>query len=121
MVVFGLSRNFWLSLAALAVSGAVDMVSMNIRSTTVALATPDALRGRVVAVEMVFISASNQLGAFESGLAAYLVGTVPAVVGGGIMTMLIAVSWSRFFPALAEIDRLEDVRPPDAIRLAAPA
>lgn len=55
------------------------------------------------------------------GLAAFLVGTVPAVVGGGIMTMLIAVSWARFFPALAEVDRLEDVRPPEAIRLAAPA
>ena len=60
-------------------------------------------------------------GAFESELAAFLVGTVPAVVGGGIMTMLIAVSWARFFPALAEVDRLQDVRPPEAIRLAAPA
>jgi hypothetical protein len=60
---------------------------------------------------MVFVSASNQLGAFESGLAAYLVGTVPAVVGGGVMTMLIALSWRRFFPALAEVDRLEDVQP----------
>ena len=60
-------------------------------------------------------------GAFESGLAAFLVGTVPAVVGGGIMTMLIAVSWARFFPALAEVDRLQDIRPPEAIRLAAPA
>jgi hypothetical protein len=63
---------------------------------------------------MVFISASNQLGAFESGLAAFLVGTVPAVVGGGIMTMLIAVSWRRFFPALAEVDRLEDIQPSEA-------
>ena len=121
IVVFGLSRVFVVSLLALLFGGFVDLYSMNIRSTTVALASPDRLRGRVNAVEMVFISASNQLGAFESGLAAYLVGTVPAVVGGGIMTMLIAVSWSRFFPALAEIDRLEDVRPPDAIRLAAPA
>jgi MFS family permease len=111
MIVFGLSRTFVLSLAALGVSGFVDLYSMNIRMTTVALASPDRLRGRVNAVEMVFISASNQLGAFESGLAAYLVGTVPAVVGGGVMTILIAVSWSRFFPALAEVDRLEDVRP----------
>src|SRR5205085_9125736 len=78
IVVFGLSRVFVLSLLALAVSGFVDLYSMNIRSTTVALASPDRLRGRVNAVEMVFISASNQLGAFESGLAAYLVGTVPA-------------------------------------------
>ncbi|MGZ4293257.1 MAG: MFS transporter [Solirubrobacteraceae bacterium] len=111
MVVFGLSRWFPLSLLALAVSGFVDLYSMNIRSTTVALATPDRLRGRVNAVEMVFISASNQLGYFESGVAAALVGTVPAVVGGGIMTMLIALSWGRLFPALAEVDRLETLRP----------
>jgi MFS family permease len=114
IVVFGLSRSFVLSLVALGVSGFVDLYSMNIRSTTVALASPDRLRGRVNAVEMVFISASNQLGAFESGLAAYLVGTVPAVVGGGVMTILIAVSWGRIFPALAEVDRLEDVQPPVA-------
>ena len=122
MVVFGLSRSYPLSLAALAVSGFVDLYSMNIRSTTVALATPDRLRGRVNAVEMVFISASNQLGYFESGLAASIVGTVPAVVGGGVMTMLIALSWARFFPALANVDRLEEVRPEsDAARVAAPA
>jgi MFS family permease len=122
MVVFGLSRFYPLSLAALAVSGFVDLYSMNIRSTTVALATPDRLRGRVNAVEMVFISASNQLGYFESGLAASIVGTVPAVVGGGVMTMLIALSWARFFPALANVDRLEEVRPEtDAARVAAPA
>ncbi|MBV8997985.1 MAG: MFS transporter, partial [Solirubrobacterales bacterium] len=113
IVVFGLSRVFVISLLALVVGGFVDLYSMNIRSTTVALASPDRLRGRVNAVEMVFISASNQLGAFESGLAAFLVGTVPAVVGGGIMTMLIAISWSRVFPALAHVDRLEDVRPPE--------
>ena len=111
MVVFGLSRWFPLSLLALGVSGFVDLYSMNIRSTTVALATPDRLRGRVNAVEMVFISASNQLGYFESGVAAALVGTIPAVVGGGIMTMVIAVSWRRLFPALAEVDRLETLRP----------
>jgi hypothetical protein len=84
---------------------------MNIRSTTVALASPDRLRGRVNAVEMVFISASNQLGYFESGVAAALVGTIPAVIGGGVMTMLIALSWGSLFPALAEVDRLEAVRP----------
>ncbi len=111
IVVFGLSRSYPLSLLALGVSGFVDLYSMNIRSTTVALATPDRLRGRVNAVEMVFISASNQLGAFESGLAAFLVGTVPAVVGGGAITILIAISWSRFFPALARVDRLEHIRP----------
>jgi MFS family permease len=111
IVVFGLSRVYVISLLALGVSGFVDLFSMNIRATTVALATPDRLRGRVNAIEMVFISASNQLGAFESGLAAFLVGTIPAVVGGGVMTMLIAISWRRFFPALARVDRLEEVRP----------
>jgi hypothetical protein len=73
-----------------------------------------------MAVEMVFISASNQLGAFESGLAAFLVGTVPAVVGGGVMTMLIALGWSRLFPALARVDRLEEIEPPPAARAAEP-
>jgi MFS family permease len=112
IIVFGLSRVYLLSLLALAVGGFVDLYSMNIRSTTVALATPDRLRGRVNAVEMVFISASNQLGAFESGLAAFLFGTIPAVVGGGTLTLLIALGWRRAFPALAEVDRLEDLRPP---------
>jgi MFS family permease len=111
MVVFGLSRSFVISLVALGCSGFVDLYSMNIRSTTVALATPDRLRGRVNAVEMVFISASNQLGTFESGLAASLVGTIPAVVGGGCVTMGIALGWARLFPALANVDRMEDVRP----------
>jgi MFS family permease len=111
IVVFGLSRSFVLSLLMLAVSGFADMFNMNIRSTTVALATPDRLRGRVSAVEMVFISASNQLGAFESGLAASLIGTVPAVVGGGLMTIAIAVAWSRAFPALAAVDRMQEIRP----------
>jgi MFS family permease len=111
IVVFGLSRVFALSLVMLAVSGFADMVSVNIRTTTVTLATPDRLRGRVSAVEMVFISASNQLGAFESGLAASLVGTVPAVVGGGVITIAIALSWRRLFPSVARIDRLQQIRP----------
>ena len=111
MVVFGLSRSFWLSLVALAVGGFADMFSVNIRSTTVALVTPDALRGRVTAVELVFISASNELGAFESGLAASLIGTVPAVVAGGIATIVLALIWPRLFPSVATIDRLEDLRP----------
>jgi hypothetical protein len=111
MIVFGLSRWFWLSALALAVSGFVDMFSMNIRSTTVALATPNELRGRVNAVEGVFIGASNELGAFESGAAAALVGAVPAVVAGGAVTLALAVVWRWVFPALAEVDRLEDVRP----------
>jgi MFS family permease len=113
IIVFGLSRVFVISLLALGVGGFVDLYSMNIRSTIVALAAPDRLRGRVNAVEMVFISASNQLGAFESGLAAYLVGTIPAVVGGGAITILLALTWGRIFPALGEVDRLEQVRPPE--------
>jgi MFS family permease len=111
MVVFGLSRWFWLSALALAVSGFVDMFSMNIRSTTAALATPNELRGRVNAVEGTFIGASNELGAFESGAAAALVGAVPAVVAGGLLTILLALVWPRFFPALAQVDRLTDLSP----------
>jgi MFS family permease len=121
MIVFGLSRWFPLSLLALAASGFVDMFSMNIRSTTVALATPDRLRGRVAAVEMVFISASNQLGAFESGLAAFLVGTVPAVAGGGVITLAIALAWGRLFPDLGRVDRMTDLRPAGETAGASPA
>jgi len=109
MVVFGLSHSFALSLGALAVSGFVDMISMNIRSTTIALATPNELRGRVLAIEMVFVSASNELGAFESGAAAALLGAVTAVVAGGALTIGLAAVWAFVFPALAEIDRFEDV------------
>jgi len=111
IVVFGLSQTMWLSLLALVAGGAVDMVSVVLRQTILPLVTPDELLGRVNAVEMVFISASNELGAFESGVAAALVGAVPAVVIGGIVTVAIAVSWSRFFPALAKVDRLDDLRP----------
>ena len=114
MIVFGLSRSFALSLGALAVSGFADMISVNIRSTTVAVATPDELRGRVNAVEMVFISASNQLGAFESGTAAALVGTVPAVVAGGALTIAIAAVWRQLFPSLTRLDRLEELHPEPA-------
>ena len=110
-IVFGLSRSFPLSAAALVVAGFADMYSMNIRSMIVALATPDDLRGRVNAVEMVFISASNELGAFESGVAAALIGAVPAVVLGGVVTIGVAVAWGKVFPPLIEIDRLEQLRP----------
>jgi predicted MFS family arabinose efflux permease len=110
-VVFGLSRWYAVSLLALAVSGFADMISINVRSTAVALATPNELRGRVNAVENVFINASNQLGAFESGAAAALVGAVPAVVAGGVATIGVAVLWKRLFPALADVDRLEELGP----------
>jgi len=114
MIVFGLSTSLALSLGALAVSGFADMISVNIRSTTVAMATPDALRGRVNSVEMVFISASNQLGAFESGTAAAFIGSVPAVVAGGVATVVIAALWTRCFPALLRLDRLEELQPETA-------
>jgi MFS family permease len=109
MIVFALSHSFALSFVALAVSGFVDMISMNIRSTTIALATPNELRGRVLAIEMVFVSASNELGAFESGVAAALLGAVTAVVAGGVVTIGLAASWAFLFPSLAAIDRFEDV------------
>jgi len=109
MIVFGLSRWFWLSALALAVSGFADMISMNIRATAVALATPNELRGRVNAVEGVFIGASNELGAFESGAAAALLGAVPAVVAGGALTIALALAWPKVFPALSRIDRLEEL------------
>ena len=111
MIVFGLSREMWLSMLALALAGAFDMVSVVLRSTILPLVTPDELRGRVNAVEMVFISGSNELGAFESGLAAALIGAVPAVVVGGVATIVIAGVWWKLFPALARVDRLEDLRP----------
>ena len=111
MIVFGLSREMWLSMVALALAGAFDMVSVVLRSTILPLVTPDELRGRVNAVEMVFISGSNELGAFESGLAAALIGAVPAVVIGGVATVVIAGVWWKLFPALARVDRLEELRP----------
>jgi Transmembrane secretion effector len=111
MVVFGLSRQMWLSVLALGVGGAVDMVSVVLRATILPLVTPDSVRGRVNAVEMVFIGASNELGAFESGVAAGLIGAVPAVVVGGIATIVVAGLWWRHFPALGRVDRLDELRP----------
>ena len=95
-----------LSLAALVVLGACDMVSVFVRQTLVQIATPDAMRGRVSAVNSVFIGASNELGEFESGVAAAWFGTVPAVVIGGLGTLLVAMLWARWFPALRDRDRL---------------
>jgi MFS family permease len=115
MIVFGLSETMWLSLLALGVGGAVDMVSVVLRQTILPLVTPDELRGRVNAVEMVFISASNELGAFESGVAAALVGAVPAVVIGGALTIGVAVAWARFFPDLRRVDRLDELRPAEVV------
>lgn len=109
IVVFGLSRSLVLSVAALLVSGAFDMFSVNIRTTAVTFATPDLVRGRVGAVEGVFIGASNQLGAFESGTAAALLGAIPAVICGGAATIVIALAWTKLFPSLAGLDRMQDL------------
>ena len=109
MVAFGLSHGFILSLLALAISGGADTVSVVVRQTLVQLETPDEMRGRVSAVNSVFIGASNQLGEFESGSTAALLGPVGSVVLGGIGTLLVAVLWTRSFPSLARRDRLDGV------------
>jgi MFS family permease len=106
-IVFGLSRSVALSLAALVMVGACDMVSVIVRHTLVQIATPDEMRGRVSAVNMLFVGASNEVGQFESGVTAQWFGTVPAVVLGGVGTLLIVAAWSSLFPALREVDELE--------------
>ena len=106
MVAFGMSTSFVLSLLVLAVSGAADMVSVVVRLTLAQLETPDAMRGRVGAINSVFIGASNQLGEFESGATAALLGPVGSVVAGGLGTLLIAAAWFKGFPELANQDSL---------------
>ena len=110
MAVFGLSTWIWLSMVALAIAGAADMVSVVIRQTLVQMETPDAMRGRVSAVNSIFIGASNQLGEFESGATAALLGPVGAAVLGGVGTMLVALGWVRLFPSLARRDRMDEPR-----------
>jgi hypothetical protein len=105
-IVFGLSTTIWLSFAALLVAGAADMVSVVIRQTLVQIDTPDAMRGRVSAVNSVFIGASNQLGEFESGVTAAWLGAVGSVVLGGIGTLAVAGVWIKLFPTLARRQRL---------------
>ncbi|WP_409312777.1 MFS transporter [Pseudomonas putida] len=107
-IAFGLSTSFWFSLAVLVVLGAADMISMVIRSSFVQLETPDEMRGRVSAVNGLFIGASNQLGEFESGVTAHWFGTVPAVVLGGVGTLVVAGVWIKLFPTLAKRDRLHN-------------
>jgi MFS family permease len=106
-VVFGLSKSFWLSLAALAIVGASDMVSVVVRSTLVQIATPPAMRGRVSAVNMVFVGASNELGEMESGMSAAWLGTVPSVVLGGLAACVAVAIYCFAFPELRAVDRLE--------------
>lgn len=106
-VVFGLSTSVWLSVAALAVMGAADMISVYVRETLIALWTPDEVRGRVSAVNMVFVGASNELGEFRAGTMASLIGAVPAVVVGGFGTLAVAIIWAMSFPKLRKIDSLD--------------
>ncbi len=106
-VVFALSKFVWLSVLALAVMGAADTISVVIRVSLVQLATPDEMRGRVGAVNFLFINASNQLGEFESGLTAAFLGAVPAAVIGGLGTIAIALLWMKLFPMLRNLERLE--------------
>jgi len=106
-VVFALSQWMWLSLLALATLGAADTVSVVIRFSLVQLSTPDTMRGRVGAVNFLFINASNQLGQFESGVTAALFGAVPAAALGGIATVAVALLWMKLFPSLREVERLE--------------
>jgi len=106
-VVFALSHWMWLSVIALAILGAADTVSVVIRFSLVQIATPNEMRGRVGAVNFLFINASNQLGQFESGVTAALLGTMPAAVLGGVATVAVALLWMKLFPALRKVERLE--------------
>jgi hypothetical protein len=108
IVGFGLSRNLWLSLAMLVLLGASDMVSVVIRRVLVLVKTPDQMRGRVSAVESVFIGGSNELGEFESGVTAAWFGVVPAVILGGLGTLAIVGLWARIFPQLRQVNSLEE-------------
>jgi MFS family permease len=105
-IVFAISTNLYLSIAALMVAGGFDMVSMVIRQTLAQIATPDAMRGRVGAVQWVFVGASSELGEFESGITAALFGVMPAAVLGGIGTLAIVALWTKIFPELPSVDRL---------------
>ena len=109
-IVFGLSHSLALSLIALALTGAFDMVSVIVRSTLVQLKTPDEMRGRVSAVNMLFIGASNEVGQFESGLTAQWFGAVPAVILGGAGTIAVVLAWGWLFPSLRKVDQLEEGR-----------
>lgn len=110
-VVLGATRTYWVAFAAMFVLSAADAVSVFIRSTIVPLVTPDESRGRVLAVENVFIGASNELGAAESGVAGQLLGVGGAVILGGVATMVVAVAWAVMFPALRRVDRFSELVP----------
>jgi hypothetical protein len=120
-VVLGITRSYAVAFVALVLLAAADSVSVFIRATLVPLATPDHMRGRVSAVENVFIGASNELGAFESGVAAAVLGVGPAVVLGGVATMAVVGLWNVWFPALRRVDTFDDAAVPDHVPLAAAA
>ena len=109
-ILFGVSRNLILSMVALILVGCMDMVSVVVRSTLVQLATPDEMRGRVNAVEMIFIGASNEIGQFESGLTAQWFGAVPAVILGGIGTLVVTALWAWSFPELRRVEKMSSLR-----------
>lgn len=119
-IVFGLSTSFWLTAAALAVAGGADMISVFVRQSLIQLATPDAMRGRVAAVSFVFISASNELGDFEAGVMARILGPKLAVAFGGGFAIVASALWMRLFPALAKADSFDLNKDgvPDAISVA---
>jgi hypothetical protein len=108
-IAFGLSKSLYLSCAMLALTGGADAISVFVRQTLVQMLTTDAMRGRVSAVDMLFISASNELGEFESGVAARFLGPVGAVLFGGIGSVIVGFAWIRLFPSLAKVDRLQHV------------
>jgi predicted MFS family arabinose efflux permease len=109
-IIFGVSRSMTISLISLFVVGASDMISVVIRNTLVQIATPAAMRGRVSAVNLLFIGASNEFGQFESGITAQWFGAVPAVIFGGVGTLVVVGLWAWMFPQLREMDRLIPVR-----------
>jgi hypothetical protein len=111
MVAFAFSRSFWLSLALLAASGAADMLSVYFRGTLLQVMVPSGMLGRVSAVNQIFIGSSNEIGAFESGLAARLLGTVPSVALGGLVTIVVTLLTAWRVPELARLDRLEQPEP----------
>lgn len=110
-IVFGLSRSLWLSMAALAAAGAVDMVSVVVRSTLLQLLVPDHLMGRVTSVNQIFVGSSNEIGSFESGVTARLFGAVPAVLLGGGLTLAVVGTTARYFPELRGVGRLDEIGP----------
>ena len=112
-ILFGISRSYPFSLAMLVLTGALDNISVVIRHTLIQVLTPDAMRGRVTAVDMIFIGTSNEFGQFESGVTAQWFGTVPAVVLGGIGTLVVIATWTWLFPDLRRTDQFYATHQPE--------